>query len=130
MKHCLRLFISGYSISNCYACFRYFTGTAWKKRVPKDETFDVLMSNAQYDAACRNIYQKHLDEQILIAAECKGHYQQEGKPIQFLRQEIVKNTADIVHWRGAAPDSALTHIAVNTNTQKAIAAVTDEEYNS
>jgi quercetin dioxygenase-like cupin family protein len=47
---------------------------------------------------------------------------------------VVNILPDVEHWHGASHDSQLTHIAVNTNTQKGIVVwlerVTDEEYNS
>jgi len=40
----------------------------------------------------------------------------------------------VIHWHGAAPDSELTHIAINVNTQNGIVEwlepVTDDEYNN
>jgi quercetin dioxygenase-like cupin family protein len=45
---------------------------------------------------------------------------------------VVKILPDIIHWHGAAPDSSLTHIAVNTNTPSGIVEwlekVNDEVY--
>jgi quercetin dioxygenase-like cupin family protein len=114
----------------------YFTGTAWVRNlVPIDEIFNVLISNVQFDAGCRNVWHKHPGGQILIVTEGTGYYQEEGKPIQLLSKgDIVKIAPGIVHWHGATPDAGLTHIAINTNTQKGIVdwlqPVTDEEYNS
>jgi len=114
----------------------YFTGTAYVKNlVPNDETFNVLMSNVVFEAGCRNVWHKHPGGQILIITEGKGYYQEKGKPIQLISKgDVIKIAPSLVHWHGATPDSELTHIAVNTNTQEGIVEwlepVTDEEYNS
>ncbi|HEY4964842.1 MAG TPA: cupin domain-containing protein [Puia sp.] len=59
--------------------------------------------------------------QILLVTEGTGYYQEKGKPIQLLHKgDVVKILPDVIHWHGASPDSAFTHIAVNTNTPKGI----------
>jgi quercetin dioxygenase-like cupin family protein len=51
----------------------------------------------------------------------------------MLAGDVIKILPGVVHWHGAAADSAFTHLAVNTNTQKGMVnwmeRVTDEEYN-
>lgn len=65
----------------------------------------------------------------------KGYYQEEGKPVQVIKEgDVVKIHPDVKHWHGGTPDSWLAHIAISTNTQKGDAEwlepVTDEEYNN
>lgn len=114
----------------------YFVGTAWVRiLVPADETFNTQIANVEFEAGARNNWHTHPGGQILIITSGNGFYQEKGKPIQVLRKgDTIKIFPDIVHWHGASPDSELTHLAVNTNTQKGIAEwlqkVTDEEYNS
>jgi quercetin dioxygenase-like cupin family protein len=114
----------------------YFTGTAWVKNlVPADEILYTQIGNVVFEPGARNNWHTHPGGQILIATAGVGYYQEKGKPIQILRAgDVVKIAPDIVHWHGASRDSAFTHIAVNSNTQKGIVQwldkVTDEEYNS
>ena len=114
----------------------YFTGTAWVHMlVPSNPAFSVAVANVVFEPGCRNNWHSHPGGQILICIDGEGYYQEKGKPMQLLRKgDVVQILPDIVHWHGATPSSALTHIAVNTNTQKGIVnwleRVTDEEYNS
>ena len=114
----------------------YFVGTVWVRNlVPADDTFNTLIGNVVFEPGARNNWHTHPGGQILIAIDGIGYYQEKGKPIQLLRKgDVVRIPPGVVHWHGASRDSAFTHIAVNTNTQKGIVAwlekVTDEEYNS
>jgi quercetin dioxygenase-like cupin family protein len=114
----------------------YFTGTAWiKNLVPADDTFNTVIGNVVFEPGARNNWHKHPGGQILIATDGTGYFQEKGKPIQLLRKgDVVSILPAVIHWHGASPHSAFTHIAVNTNTQKGIVewlqSVTDEEYNS
>ena len=114
----------------------YFTGTVWVKMlVPNDDTYNCQIGNVTFGPGARNNWHTHPGGQILIATDGIGYYQEKGKPIQLLHKgDVVKILPDVEHWHGASPDSAFTHIAVNTNTQKGIVQwlqrVTDEEYNS
>jgi quercetin dioxygenase-like cupin family protein len=114
----------------------YFTGTAWiKNLVPADDIFNTLIGNVVFEPGARNNWHTHAGGQILIVTDGTGYYQEKGKPKQVLREgDTVKILPGVVHWHGASPDSAFTHIAVNTNIQKGIVEwlqkVTDEEYNA
>ena len=88
-----------------------------------------------FEAGARNNWHTHPGGQILIITSGKGFYQEKGKPVQLLHKgDVIKILPDVVHWHGASPESELSHLVVNTNTQKGIAEwlqkVTDEEYNS
>ena len=114
----------------------YFVGTAWVKvLVPADEIFNTQIANVDFEAGARNNWHTHPGGQILIITSGKGFYQEKGKPVQVLHKgDVIKILPDVVHWHGASPESELSHLVVNTNTQKGIAEwlqkVTDEEYNS
>jgi len=114
----------------------YFTGNVWVKNlVPDDRTFNCVMGNVTFEPGARNNWHTHPGGQILIVTDGMGYYQEKGKPIQLLRKgDVVKILPDVLHWHGASPDRAFTHIAVNPNTQNGIVEwlgrVTDEEYNN
>lgn len=114
----------------------YFTGPVWVKMlVTSEETFNCQIGNVVFEAGARNNWHTHGGGQILIATDGIGYYQEKGKPIQVLHKgDVVKIPPDVVHWHGASRDSAFTHIAINTNTDRGIVTwlnpVTDEEYNS
>ncbi len=112
----------------------YFTGNVWVKfLVPKSDIYNCQIANVVFEAGARTNWHTHAGGQILIVIEGAGYYQEKGKPVQLLHKgDVVQISPDLVHWHGAAADSSLTHIAVNTNTEQGVvtwlAKVTDEEY--
>ena len=118
------------------ASAEYFTGKAWiKNLVAANDTFNTVIANVVFEPGARNHWHTHPGEQILIATDGVGYYQEKGKPIQTLHKgDVVQIPPDVVHWHGASPDIEFTHIAINTNSQKGtmvwLSKVTDEEYYS
>lgn len=115
----------------------YFTGVAWvKPLVPANNQTDCTVSDVTFEPGARNNWHTHPNGQILVATAGTGYYQEQGKPIQLLREgEAVTIAPDVVHWHGATPDSRFTHLAINPNVSKGgavvwLQAVTDEEYHS
>ena len=58
-----------------------------------------------------------------------------GKPVQVIRQgDVVWCPPGVKHWHGAAPSSAMTHLAVGSSvdgkTVTWMEKVTDEQYNA
>ncbi len=113
----------------------YFTGTAWVKLlVPNDPILNSQIGNVVFEPGARNNWHTHPGGQILIVTDGVGYYQEKGKSKQIIRKgDVVTIAPDVEHWHGASPDRELTHIAVNTNTQKGIVVwlqpVTEKEYN-
>ena len=114
----------------------YFTGTAWVKMlVTNDTTFNTSVGNVVFKPGARNNWHTHPGGQILIVTHGVGYYQEKGKPIQLIHTgDVVTIPPDVKHWHGASPDSEMTHLAINTNTQNGVVVwlerVTDEEYYS
>ena len=114
----------------------YFTGNAWiKMLVPNDGDLNCQIGNVMFEPDARNNWHTHSGGQVLIVTDGIGYYQEKGKAIQLIRKgDVVKIFPGVVHWHGASPDCELTHIAINTNTQKGVVEwlerVSDEEYNS
>ena len=114
----------------------YFTGTAWLKMlVQANDIFNTSIGNVTFEPRTRNHWHKHPGGQILIVTDGLGYYQEKGKQIQTIRRgDVIQIPPDVVHWHGASHNSEMTHIAINTNTQKGIVEwlerVTDEEYNN
>ena len=112
----------------------YFTGAVWiKLLVPNDPILNTQIGNVVFEPGARNNWHTHAGGQILIITDGVGYYQEKGKSIQVIRKgDIVNIAPNVVHWHGASPDSEMTHLAINSNTQKGVVEwlqpVTDEEY--
>ena len=113
----------------------YFTGNTWVTTlVAANDGLNTVIGNVTFDAGARNNWHTHPGGQILLATDGVGCYQEKGKPIQTLHKgDVVKIAPDVIHWHGASPGNAFTHIAINPNIQNGIVdwmeRVTDEEYN-
>ena len=64
-----------------------------------------------------------------------GLTQQEGQPVQIIRPgDVVMCPPGVKHWHGAAPESAMTHLAITGNingkTVDWMEKVTDEQYHA
>lgn len=115
----------------------WFTGVVWVKTlVPANDQTDCIVSEVSFDPTARTFWHTHPNGQILLVTKGEGYYQEQGKPIQTIRTgESVNIAPGVVHWHGAGPNSALTHIAINPNVSKGGAvnwlhAVTDKEYSA
>ena len=114
----------------------YFSGTAWVKiLLPNDPALHCQIANVTFEPGARNNWHTHPGGQVLIATDGIGYYQEKGKSIQVIRKgDVIKILPGIVHWHGASHNSEMTHLAINTNTQKGIVEwlepVKDEEYNN
>jgi quercetin dioxygenase-like cupin family protein len=112
----------------------YFTGT-----VRIDPLFDardpqrVLVTSVTFEAGARSAWHTHPLGQILIVTAGVGRVQQWGGPVQEIRPgDVVRIPPGVKHWHGAAPTTAMTHIALTeeldgTNTDW-LEKVSDEQY--
>lgn len=113
-----------------------FTGSLWLEMlVNSDSTFNTSIGNVTFETKARTNWHKHPGGQILLVTDGKGYYQEKGKSAQQIRKgDILRISPNTEHWHGAAPDSGLTHIAINPNTDKGhvvwLQPVTEEEYNN
>lgn len=114
----------------------YFIGNAWiKMLVPNDQIFNTQIGNVVFEPGARNNWHTHPGGQILIITDGVGYYQEKGKPARVIRKgDVVTIAPDVVHWHGAAANSSMTHLAINTNTHRGVVTwlepVTDDQYRS
>ena len=92
----------------------YFTGTV---RVDPMFTAEdpgrVAGASVTFEPGARTAWHTHSAGQTLIILSGFGRVQREGGPIEAIRPgDIVWFPAGEKHWHGAAPDVAMTHIAV------------------
>ena len=113
-----------------------FTGTVWLQMlVNSDTTYNSNIGSVTFAPQARTKWHYHPGGQLLLVTDGEGLYQEKGKPVQLIKKgEVVKCPPNIIHWHGASPKNAMTHIAIGTNTQKGgvvwLGQVSDEEYNS
>lgn len=111
-----------------------FSGPVWLKWLNRlDDTFNCPLINVTFAPGCRNNWHIHPDGQILLVTDGVGLYQERGKQVQIIKKgDVVKILPNIEHWHGASPDSAMSHIAIDTNAPSKPAIwlepVSDEDY--
>ena len=114
----------------------YFVGVAWvNSLVPADTTWNTSIAHVSFEQGARNNWHQHSGGQILIITSGKCYFQEKGKAKQIYQAgEVIKIAPGVVHWHGASVDCPMTHLAINTNTQKGLVdwmeKVTDREYKS
>lgn len=113
-----------------------FTGDVWLQMlVPSDTIYNSNIGSVTFASGARTRWHSHAGGQLLLVTEGKGLYQEKGKPMEIIKKgDVVKCPPNVVHWHGAMPNDAMTHIAIGTNTQKGgvvwLDHVTDFEYKS
>jgi quercetin dioxygenase-like cupin family protein len=86
-----------------------------------------------FEPGARTAWHTHPLGQILIVTAGCGRVQREGGPIEEIRPgDVVSFAPNEKHWHGAAPLTAMTHIAIQESLDgKAVEwmeKVTDEQY--
>jgi quercetin dioxygenase-like cupin family protein len=114
----------------------WFTGTVWVNQlVVSDSTFQCGVANVSFEPGARSFWHTHQSGQILLVTDGTGYTQERGKPVQLLHKgDVIICKPGVEHWHGASPSNAMTHIAINPNTENGIVVwlkpVTDTEYPS
>lgn len=112
----------------------YFTGS-----VRIDPLFQAkgpsraLASHVTFEPRARTAWHTHPLGQTLIVTSGCGRVQYWGGPIEEIRPgDVVSIAAGEKHWHGAAPTTAMTHIAIQEQLDGKVVdwleKVTDEEY--
>ncbi|MBD2714982.1 cupin domain-containing protein [Hymenobacter sp. BT646] len=113
-----------------------FNGVAWVTLLtPPGNPTDCVVGDVTFEPGARNNWHSHAAGQILLVTNGLGYYQEAGQPVRLLRQgDVIKAQPGVKHWHGALPRQAMTHIALNVNTEKGIVTwlqpVTEHEYTS
>ena len=93
---------------------QYFDGTSYLNMLSMDQ---VIIGNVTFEPGCRNHWHiHHADKgggQMLLVTAGRGYYQEWGKAPQELKPgDVVHIPANVMHWHGAAPNSAFQHLAI------------------
>jgi len=88
-----------------------------------------------FEPGARTAWHTHpLGQTLIVTAGC-GRAQREGGPVEEIRSgDVVSFAPDEKHWHGAAPTTAVTHIAIQEALDGKVVAwmekVSDEQYQS
>jgi 4-carboxymuconolactone decarboxylase len=111
-----------------------FTGEVKVEQLfPADAPSRVSGGTVTFSAGARTNWHTHPFGQILLITAGTGRVQMEGGPVQDVRVgDVVRIPAHTKHWHGAAPNSSMTHIAIQDNLNGSavdwMEAVTDQQY--
>ena len=112
----------------------YFTGHATVSSRFTEEGQDSYRGGiVNFENGARTAWHKHPVGQTLIVISGRGLVQSEGEPVKDIAPgDVVWIPANEKHWHGAAPDSAMSHVAIsapqNGSTVAWMEHVTDGQY--
>ena len=112
----------------------WFTGTV---RIDSlflpNEARRAAAATVTFEPGARTAWHTHpLGQTLIVTAGC-GRVQREGGPIEEIRPgDIVWFSPGEKHWHGAAPTTAMTHIAIQEQLDRKVVdwmeQVSDEQY--
>jgi len=80
---------------------------------PADKEVQVSSAYVSFEPGARSAWHTHPAGQRLVVTSGVGLTQEWGKPVQQIHPgDVVVCPAGVKHWHGAAPHSAMTHLAV------------------
>lgn len=94
----------------------------------------AIGATVTFEPGARTTWHTHPAGQALIVIAGRGRAQHEGGPVEDIRPgDVVWIPAGERHWHGAAPDVAMTHIAIQESVDGSpvtwMEPVTDAQYN-
>ncbi|WP_082447751.1 cupin domain-containing protein [Youngiibacter fragilis] len=96
---------------------KYFTGNVWLQMlVGRENEWNCPIGNVTFEPGCINNWHRHPGGQILLVTEGRGWYQEWGAEAREIKAgDVVTIPSDVKHWHGAAKDSWLVHLSIETN---------------
>jgi 4-carboxymuconolactone decarboxylase len=111
-----------------------FTGSARVETLFEPvEPSHVAGGSVTFEPGARTAWHTHPRGQVLIVVAGTGRVQSWGGSVQEIRAgDVVTTQAGVKHWHGAAPNAAMTHIAITEHRDGTrvqwMEPVTDEQY--
>lgn len=112
----------------------HFTGSVTINMLfTADEPSRATGGLVTFQPGSRTTWHRHPLGQTLIVTAGSGRIQQWGGPVEEIRQgDVVRIPPGLKHWHGAAPDSAMAHIAIQESLEGKTAdwneQVSDDQY--
>ena len=96
-------------------------------------TLNTSTAYVTFEPGARSAWHTHPAGQYLVVTAGVGRTQEWGKPVQELRPgDVVWCPPGVKHWHGAAPSTAMTHMAItgtkNGSNVSWMEKVSDEQY--
>ena len=93
---------------------KFFVGQSYLCRLTEEQ---VPIFNVTFEPGCRNNWHIHHASdrggQMLICVGGRGYYQEWGEePVELVPGTIINIPPEVKHWHGAAPDSWMSHLAL------------------
>ncbi|EPX76689.1 (R)-mandelonitrile lyase [Salipiger mucosus] len=113
----------------------YFTGTVRiDPMFAAEEPGRTSGAHVTFEPGARTAWHTHPAGQTLIVTFGRGRVQRLGGPVEEISQgDIVWFPAGEKHWHGAAPDTAMSHMAIQESIDGTpvtwMEKVSDEDYN-
>jgi 4-carboxymuconolactone decarboxylase len=132
-SHSIKITRSGSLQSNKGSAERFTGSVQVEELFPAHDPSRVSGGKVTFEPGTRSAWHTHPLGQTLIVTDGTGWIQQWGGPIQEIRQgDVVWIPPGVKHWHGAAPTTAMTHIAIQEQLDgKAVEwmeKVSDEQY--
>jgi len=114
----------------------YFTGRVRVDPLfPATDEINASGAYVSFEPGARSAWHTHPAGQRLVVTSGVGLVQEWGKPMQQIRSgDVIVCPPGVKHWHGAAPTSAMTHLAVtglvDGKSVQWLEKVTDEQYNA
>lgn len=114
----------------------FFTGRVRIDPVwPADKNINASGGLVTFEPGARSAWHTHPAGQRLVVTSGVGLTQAWGKPVQVIRPgDVVWCPPGVKHWHGAAPGTAMTHLAITGTVDGKnvtwMEKVTDEQYNT
>lgn len=114
----------------------FFTGRVRVDPVwPADKGISASGAHVTFEPGARSAWHTHPAGQRLVVVSGVGRTQQWGQPVQEIRPgDVVWCPPGVKHWHGAAPGTAMTHLAVTGTVDgknvEWMEKVSDEQYNA
>ncbi|MCA0975579.1 cupin domain-containing protein [Halomonas denitrificans] len=112
----------------------YFTGTVRIDPLFSAEAPGTASGAAvTFEPGARTAWHTHPAGQTLIVTQGVGRVQREGGPVEEIRPgDVIWFAAEERHWHGAAPEVAMTHIAIQEAVDGSVVTwqekVSDQDY--
>ena len=71
-------------------------------------------ATVRFEPGARSNWHSHASGQLLVVTQGEGRVQNDGGPVRILRPgDVVWTAPGVRHWHGAAPNAAMTHVALS-----------------